>query len=425
VLRKIHLILLICIVSTLPFDIDFSFTGARLNNMFIVLLAIVTSISASLHKKRPPAAFLPGVAFFIGMYLIYVAGLLYTENLKQGFFELEKKAGLILFPLMFCFSPARSRNDIRKILAFFCVSCVLTGLTCALIAAYRYISIGDTRFFFYHELSQIVGMHAAYLSMYCSFTIVILVYFLVSKDHLRRNQQIIVWCAIAMTTIFIFLLAGRIQIALLIFGAIVYFGYRFSKKNNVIVGALKAMVIGCLIFAAAFLFPTNRERFKQAINYKNQYGLSGEWGEQQMRPLIWSCVFESFANAPIFGRGTGDTQDVLQECYIKNDYVSLLIWEPVRFNAHNQFFEIAIGLGIIGLLVFVASLATSLLWALRHRDGLYFAFIIIFVVSCMTESLLQRHHGIVFYSFFNAFLFFYGARLQGPSTEHRLQSTGT
>lgn len=407
VLNKIHFILLLCIVSTITFDIPFSFTNAKLNNIFTVLLVINTLVLFITKKERPKPLFAPMLGLFVGVYLMYIIGLIPTDNMKQGFFELEKKMGLLIFPLIFYYSRRLTGKEIKLILLCFVASCLLTGLISILIATYRYFTWEETKFFFYHDLSLISGMHAVYLSMYSCFSIaILLVLYLQEVRNLNWKQNLVFFTPIIFLTVFIFLLAGRTHIFLLIIGTIAFFTYRFSKNNNLLVSISRAAIIGFFIFGLAFLFPTNRERFKQAINYQDQYGLNREWGEQQMRPLIWACVFEKISNAPLFGTGTGDVQDDLQKCYIKRDYVSLLIWEPIRFNAHNQFFEITVGMGVVGLLFFLISVGVSVFNALQNKKPLYFIFLIIFIVSCLTESLLQRHSGIVFFSFFNAFLFF-------------------
>lgn len=207
-------------------------------------------------------------------------------------------------------------------------------------------------------------------------------------------------------SIFVVLLSGRTHIFVLILGAMAYSAYLVSKKHNIILALLAAAGIGVVILCTALLFPTSRERFKRAINYQGQYGLDREWGEQQMRPLIWDCVLKRFAEAPILGTGTGDVQADLQSCYVENDYVSLLIFEPQRFNAHNEFFELTLGLGLPGLALFLATLVLAFRHAIRNGNVLYGTFLAIIIISCMTESIFEKHQGVVFFTFFNALLFY-------------------
>jgi O-antigen ligase len=77
-------------------------------------------------------------------------------------------------------------------------------------------------------------------------------------------------------------------------------------------------------------------------------------------------------------------------------------------NAHNQYFEETLHNGIGGLLLFLISLLVPAYIALSRKDLIYLAFILIFSLCCITESMLTRQIGIIFYAFFNSLYFFNG-----------------
>jgi O-antigen ligase len=347
---------------------------------------------------------------FISLYLILFAGLIYTENFKQAMFEIfEKKVALLLFPFILVFSPPLTFRQSKIILLSFVFGCLATGIFCLLVATYQFFVFNDLTFLFYHNLSQLAGMHAIYLAMFLCFSIVILLFFLHEKRNtLSVNQKVVLYLGISLCIVLIFLLSGRTHIILLVIGATGYFIYRFSRKYNAVIGILAAVIISMLLVGLALLLPSNRERFKEAINYKDQYSLEKKWGEQQMRPLMWACAWELIHKSPVTGVGTGDGQDDLEQCYINNEYVSLTYFVGVRFNAHNQYLETAVELGLIGLLVFVSCLVYAVAYAINTKNTLYLIFIIIFSFSCATESLLERQSGVIFFAFFNSFLFIYG-----------------
>jgi O-antigen ligase len=180
--------------------------------------------------------------------------------------------------------------------------------------------------------------------------------------------------------------------------------YRFRLHRKPIMLMATSFVLIGLMLGLILLSPKNRERFKEAINYKNEYALSKKWGEKQMRFLMWSSATDLIKEKPLFGFGTGDVQDELEKHYVEHDYVSLTYWKNTRFNAHNQFMETALALGIIGLLVFVIGMIFGLKEAIRNKNKLYIVFVILFLGSCLTESMLERQNGIVFFAFFNSML---------------------
>jgi O-antigen ligase len=66
-----------------------------------------------------------------------------------------------------------------------------------------------------------------------------------------------------------------------------------------------------------------------------------------------------------------------------------------------------VGLGIPGLALLLLTIVISLIHAIRSRKVIYIVFLVVFVVSCLTESMLERQSGVVFYSFFNALFAFH------------------
>ncbi len=405
VFKKIHYLLLICFV----FSMTFSLSHIKINSLLIILI-IANSIPLCLlskngNKTRYAGLFL--LSLFVAVYLIHLIGLINTDNFHEAIFELQKKLSLFIFPIILFFTPKLDFKEIKIIMLSFVISCLLTAIFCLLIAAYHFFASHDSSFFFYHNFSGIVGMHATYLSMYYCFSIAVLLYFYsteISSFNLRN--KIIFYFSLFILIFSIILLAGRMQLLILVLGAIAYFTFLFSKKSTMTKSIFKAIAIGVFILGITFLLPNNRERFKAAINYNGDYSIDKKWGEGQMRYLMWASAFDLIKMSPITGVGTGDVQDELQKCYIKNQYATLTFWNNTRFNAHNQFLETAIGLGVVGLVVLLISFFVSIINSLQNKKTLYFIFILIFTFSCLTESLLERQAGIVFYAFFNSLFAF-------------------
>ena len=133
------------------------------------------------------------------------------------------------------------------------------------------------------------------------------------------------------------------------FGVFIYIIYIFAKKGQ-LKKSLLILIPICIVFLLfIFFIPINRERFKEAINYKGRYSVDKIWGGRALRELNWDCSKKIINNNPLFGVGTGDVQDELQKCYTENNYYQLTYWENTKYNAHNQFLETTIGQGIIGL----------------------------------------------------------------------------
>ena len=75
------------------------------------------------------------------------------------------------------------------------------------------------------------------------------------------------------------------------------------------------------------------------------------------------------------------------------------------FNAHDQYVQTLIALGIAGLLLLITMIVAPAIFSVKREYYIYFAFLFIFGISMFFESMFERQEGVVFYAFFNALLF--------------------
>lgn len=389
------------IAATMPFNID----NVNINSLCILLLGANTLVLlfSSKNKNYPTNHLL--FILFAGFFVMHAVGFLYSENKHEAGLILERKLSLAVFPIVFFYGPKLELKQVRQIVLAFVVSCLLICLVSIGSAFYQFGQTNDTEVFFYHALSTNVGMHAGYLAMYLCFSLSSIMYLYLG--NIRKQsllQKVLVIAAIVILCVTIILLSARLQIILMIGLWLVFVIFRFRLHRKPIMLMATSFVLIGLMLGLILLSPKNRERFKEAINYKNEYALSKKWGEKQMRFLMWSSATDLIKEKPLFGFGTGDVQDELEKHYVANDYVSLTYWKNTRFNAHNQFMETTLALGILGLLVFLIGMIFGLKEAIKNRNRLYIVFVILFLGSCLTESMLERQNGIVFFAFFNSML---------------------
>ncbi len=119
-----------------------------------------------------------------------------------------------------------------------------------------------------------------------------------------------------------------------------------------------------------------------------------------MRKVVWKSSLK-LIKANVWGYGTGDVKSVLAEQYIKDGNVQA---EHKHLNAHNQFLQTTLAIGIFGLFVFMALLLFPL-FVLRGIQRVVFVFFsLCFIILCLTESMLETQSGIVFFAFFYSFI---------------------
>jgi O-antigen ligase len=347
---------------------------------------------------------------FIFFFLFHILALINSPNIDSGLFEIEKKLSFLVIPIAFSgitFS-VKQRNFL---LITFVLACLTGSLLCLIQGFYIYLDTNDLSWFYNQKLSGLISMHPVYFSMYLSLAI-----FIIIDSIMRKNQTIffppkIAFSVIVFFLIFIALLSARMQIItlaiiVLSFSLFYLIFIKFSKRNFFLF-----VLFFIALFASIVFIPINRERFKEAINYNSEYSIDKQWGGRALRELKWNCSMNVISNNFLFGVGTGGAQNALEECYNTKGYGQLLFYDKVSYNSHNQYFETFITLGIIGLVLFLGIFFFGFLYAIKNNDFLFLSFLILFFFSCLTESMLERQNGIVFFTFF-ACLFY-----KTPSTK--------
>ncbi|MES2284329.1 MAG: O-antigen ligase family protein [Bacteroidota bacterium] len=403
--------LLILIVTTLPFFIS-------INSIAIILLVINWLIEGNWKKKREMFLSSKYAIFCVIFYLYHIIGLFYSANNSVGLFELEKKLALIIFPLVFATSVTLNRKKIFIILYCFVTACFAAVVICLSNAIY-FSSIGDNSYFFYHKLGSPIHFHAVYFSVYLGFAICILIYFL--QDKWETQSWTLKTMLIFLVTLFLFFLlllsSKTVSISVLII-TLLYLLVIMYKRKKIIIGILFFVLVPTLSVIMVKSSGNIQNRFNELSkeNYFEVLKLDDYRGFQftggTIRVAIWKSVFEILneEKAWIFGVGTGDSQDLLTKKYMqKNIYPgdgALGHIGFIDYNAHNQYFQFLITLGVSGLFIFFFLLSYPIIH--NPNNVLQILFIFIFCTFCFTESALCAHKGVVFYSFFNS-LFFFGS----------------
>ncbi|MGB3946514.1 MAG: O-antigen ligase family protein [Bacteroidia bacterium] len=401
---------LVASIITLPFSI-------KINTVCIILLVVAWLFKNSLHEKikllNNPTFFL-----FSALYFLYVLGMFWTNNIQHGFFELEKKFALFLFPLIFFSIPPLKDSERNKIFFFFVLSCALLAIVCLFYASYRTYSANSffeinaesgyvTHYFFYFGLSE-AFIHPVYFSAYIVFSLVILFnYYSSSKELLVTKKRVLIVFLILFFIGFLCLLSSRIMIVYLSICSVCYFLYllikRKSSKGRVILGFF---VLVSMLLAVIYV-PAIRSRFSEIVsssyrfenNPENNKNLSGKLDGVEMKLAQWYFTVQAGKNNKLIGVGTGDDEDELQKKYFENNFMEGYV---PRYNSHNQWFQTWLALGFLGLSVLVATFLFPLFNTIKQKQFLYLFFLALIMFFFLTESVLCRQHGVVFYSFFNS-----------------------
>jgi O-antigen ligase len=340
---------------------------------------------------------------FIAFFLLHIIGILYSQNIYYALDDVLLKLSLFIFPFALFDSLSYSYDRIKTILTAFVIGCFIACIICLIHSLMVYSQKHDLMIFFYGELS--IFHHPGYFSMYLNFVLALLIFvtFLKQNNHSKRyvffSSTLIIFFIL-----FIILLnskTGILSSLLIILIALIYY---FSNKRT---GILVVTMLSILLFffiAYQFLNKPVNPRFNKPMEMiQNRDALIEKKTTEStsVRILIWQAAIEIIKENYRYGVGTGDTKDMLLKKYKEKGMTGAY---NEKLNAHNQFLQTFIALGLPGIILLLSSIIFPSILAFRKKNFIYLTFLIIIFINFLTESMLETIAGVMFYASFNSLL---------------------
>lgn len=354
--------------------------------------------------KKNKTAFL-----FIGFYVYHLVGLLWTENMVQGSFDIQVKIALWAFPL-FLGSISLSKKNLYQIKWAFLISCLLSFIIAVAHALYQNNTGNEIG---YTYIPYSVLMHPGYQA----FIVSVGVAFLLQDIFLRRGFQfqkdwllvMLLACFLVHTVLLLSRMAIVTSLVMILLTCIIY---TVNQKKIVVPTIMLLMLLAIGWFSIQYIAPV-KTRFIQMKNTLTQRNfditqLESEKaieakGSSDLRLYIWKASWQVFQENPIWGAGTGDVKLELGKKYKK---YQIKYAKERLLNAHNQYFQTLIGLGLVGLLWLLTIIFTMMYNGIQWNNYALFLFAISVMLHFMTESFLEIQVGEAVFNFFGAFFLF-------------------
>lgn len=234
--------------------------------------------------------------------------------------------------------------------------------------------------------------HRSYISMCYILSIAFIVYSYL-KVKLKWYQVVF---SIVMNLIFLIDIIGtssrtaELVGIILLFMFLVYVIVQCLRKQIGFKVTLLVLSLYAAVFVFKFFEPATMNRLEntfQKIKTDKNIG-SGD----KARVYIWNKSLEVIKKRPIVGYGVGDIRDELTKSMYDREHT---------YNAHNQFFNTWIAVGLFAVFLLISIFVVSFIIALRGKSFLFFVFIVIIACNFMTESILERQLGVIFTVFFD------------------------
>lgn len=369
-----------------------------------IIISVFFTKQRILQKNNVKNSYL---LLFVALYVLHIISVVYSENQSSAFFGLEIKLPLLFFPV---FSVVMLTVNTQKRLDNLLMAFVFGNLTAILIDfsmaffGHEQIHISN---FFYRDLSYF--HHPSYFALYLAFSLAVLLFRFIPRYNLRESLKGNLLLILSIIFFgFVILLSSRAGIiALLVIPVLKIIQLlSLSKMHRLYKMGIVLLTILVMILLAA----TNSRVQKAYQSFTGTFNIEEiedqeDLSSAQTRVIIWKSSLELIKENWLFGIGNGD---VKQEIHRQsNEILGNENQLKRHYNAHNQYLDTFLAIGITGLIILLVIILWPGIYAVRKKDYLVLSIVLLIIIHFSFESMINRQAGVIFLSFFLPVLFYY------------------
>ncbi|HBF19973.1 MAG: hypothetical protein CMI36_10765 [Owenweeksia sp.] len=371
----------------------------------MMLFGLFWLLSARFNEKFEALARNKMAGLFFLYYLWIVVGAFYTPLADEAEKDVVLKLPFVVWPLVLGSLIIFRKKARRTILQTFIASSVLSILICFVMALASFLDTGDAQEFYFTHLVDYAVLPPHYLGMYMSFSYGCLLYgVLRRKFYFGRSVDLLLMIILAIGIVFI---SARIQyVVFTVVNCWVFFAFLYQRSGVwKAMGGLIAVVV--VFMSMAWIFPGSRHRIQDTYNELLSFEKTVNQKQTNHRKFLWYDGWEVVKEHWLLGTGTGAANEALQRKLQDNDQkfwngYNVYYLRDRNYNYHNVYLEHWATHGIIGLLIFLALMLIPF-FGKRSPEGRIF--LLVCGISFITESMLERQAGVLFFSFFYSVFF--------------------
>lgn len=350
-----------------------------------IIMGCVLVLAFFIVDKKQLKTTLSKKAYIIyGVFFLVIAfASVYEGTFIADFSELRKIGQIGLLVILFSF--IKSQASLKN--AFIAGTILSSGITLIRILLYV-LETGNLVFYKGEIVAELMMTPRLYLGVFSviSFIFCAELYFLIKN----KKHKIIYLSAASFLLLSIFVIASRSAIILVLIAltSILWKNLESKKMNRVL---LTVMAVALLAFLGSYnlsqRFLYIEDDFRESYIEKVK--------THEPRYLIWKSALTIFNESEnkISGLGFGKTQELLRKEYKQINPERKRNWFLDRdFNTHNQYLDLLISTGILGLVLFLVFLG---ILVIKAKDSIYnLNLLIVLILFMCIENSFHRTFGV-------------------------------
>jgi O-antigen ligase len=382
-----------------------AFYGANLGVLAIVFLCwfFMDDYKRLLVQWKRPQILLPALFYF------YIAGgIFFTSHVGDALSTLSTRISFLLFPLIIGSSSIINKNLLKQAATWFIFSTCFFLIFAVSYAAFDVLKTHETTIFLengiygYNKFNSFGltrvfnNWHPTNVSVCVNLAIALLLQQKMESGKTEKKTIILTVSIFLFLSFCVFLLNSINGIIVYAF-ILLFFSFKLIErfKHKLLI---KISLIIALIFAGFSTFYFNPLKNEKIESLKSrEFKITDREGERNLltiRLAKWDAHFKIIRQHWLLGTTAGDIKYVRKQKYQELGYDNLA---QLNYNAHNQYIEVFATHGLIGLILFISFLLIPLF---QNHKLYYLPFLLITSITFLTESLLLRQQGILFFMFF-------------------------
>lgn len=357
--------------------------------------------------------------------------LFYSENILSGFKRLTQMLAFLIFPIIFYLNNSFfSKKQIQIatwcfagsviVLVFYQIISSLLNLDDLLASlSADEIKLNNLQNLnsideetvkgikirrFRNYINDLVDTHFTYQGLWISVVLFLLLKEVSVKLSKAKNAMLIITASVLFLWLFFLSTRMPIIVIFIAFFLTYYLNHKFKLKTFLLFISSTFLL---LFISYKTIIPIQvrvNEIFRTKFDLPTKGNDIQNYNSVNVRNGIYFCSLDVIKRHLLFGVGVGDAQDQLNECYKHKLGSKIYTWQD--YNTHNQFLFFLLASGTGGFFLFLALMFLHLRESIRAKEKVYFYFIIAVCFISMTETILVRSDGVLFFSLFaNLFLF--------------------
>ena len=332
------------------------------------------------------------------LFLMYTISVIYSNDHSVALKKLETALSALVIPLIFfALTPHfKISNKIKRVF----IKTFIGSTTVFSIYSFVYIILRNSSLNYlwnsdkYRNIIMempLIGQHPIYASIFLVLSIIFFVYLFKQKLFKNYKHKLLFLILTFINLVFLLFLSSKGAILALFIITFFLFIFETTKK------IYKYLIIVTFICSLITLFIFNR-RMNELIKTQT-YQTFNPHLSTSIRLGIYDCSWAIIKKQLFTGYGIGDAQKELNLCYANKSDILLMH----RFNSHNQYLDVAIKTGLIGLFVFLGFLAINFRNAIKKKNKPLIMILVLYCLLFLVENVLSRQSGVILFFFLICF----------------------